>query len=223
MTGNRGTLDKRPGKGGPANLKGQRFGKLVAVEYIKGVPPKYKASWRCICDCGGEKITRAENLRRGKSTHCGCDSHAIRVAQVTKHGHSAASNEGRASPTYRAWHAMRQRCGSENHRAYPDYGGRGISVCDRWSDFRNFLADMGERPEGKTLDRINVNGNYEPSNCRWATQAEQAANKRPRLRHGDFLELVGAARILVAANDNELPSAIDAIRSALGRLDREHG
>ena len=89
----------------------------------------------------------------------------------------------RGTPVYNSWHAMIQRCTNPRHRSWADYGGRGIVVCDRWRDFANFYADMGDRPAGTTLDRYpDVNGNYEPANCRWAVKAEQARNKRPKMR-----------------------------------------
>ncbi len=106
-----------------------------------------------------------------------------------KHGHGRRSSQTRI---WRAWKSMLQRCEAPNNRGYSRYGGRGISVCERWHDFSNFLADMGERPEGLTLDRINNDGNYEPGNCRWATIKEQSRNKSTNR----FIEFNGERRCL---------------------------
>lgn len=94
-----------------------------------------------------------------------------------QHGHM--TDQAHATPTYNTWKAMKKRCGNTNHDSYRYYGGRGIKVCDRWLTFANFLADMGIRPDGMTIDRINPDGNYEPSNCRWATAEQQNANQNP--------------------------------------------
>lgn len=96
------------------------------------------------------------------------------------HGHSylPSQKHNRGTPTYVSWYAMRQRCLYQKHPQYKNYGGRGISICERWLNFKGFLEDMGVRPEGKSLDRIDTNGNYEPANCRWATKAEQRRNTR---------------------------------------------
>ena len=114
---------------------------------------------------------------------------------------------------------MRQRVENQNHKQHADYGGRGIAICEEWTDFRNFLADMGDRPKGMTLDRINPNGNYEPINCKWSTQKEQAINKRPRIKHGNVLEILGAAKIVVTADNDNLPNAINNLREALQNLE----
>lgn len=106
-----------------------------------------------------------------------------------KHSHTTHSS---SSPTYKSWHMMKQRCFNPNYNQYADYGGRGITVCDRWLAFENFLADMGVRPDGLTLDREDNNGNYEPDNCRWATRKEQQSNNR----NVHWIELNGERKTL---------------------------
>lgn len=155
------------------NMTGQRFGRLVCNK--PGKSCKSGRYWICTCDCGKQTEALRGNLINGNVSSCGCFGNETRKTNGLKtfrHGHSIIK-----STTYTTWEAMRQRCNNPNNDWYHRYGGRGIKICQRWDSFEMFLSDMGERPEGKTLDRINPDGNYEPSNCQWATPLEQSNNK----------------------------------------------
>jgi hypothetical protein len=155
------------------DMTGQRFGRIVCAYPTKTT--KSGKHWHCICDCGGTVEVLRGNLLKGTTSSCGCMQQESRIRNGLKakvHGHAAARTS-----TYTSWEAMRQRCNNPNSDWYHRYGGRGVMIHPRWNDFQNFLIDMGERPYNKTLDRINPNGHYEPSNCKWATPKEQANNK----------------------------------------------
>ena len=164
-------------------LQGKRFDRLVVLR-LDGLRKRY-FWWICRCDCGKEKSVRGSRLNAGTTRSCGCLQRELSSARVTKaagkysiiHG---ATRNGKWTREYVTWYAMRQRVNNPRHEHFKYYGGRGIRICRRWRKFENFLADMGLRPQGKTLDRKNPDGNYEPGNCRWATQKEQIANRRKR-------------------------------------------
>jgi hypothetical protein len=165
------------------DLTGQKFGRLtVLYDAARALNKARMIMWRCLCDCGVETLVTTGELRSGGTKSCGClriekarENVQLAIAERTRHGHCL---NGENTSTYHTWQGMIQRCTNPNAPAYEDYGARGITIEDeRWYDFVNFLEDMGCRPEGRTLDRIDFNRGYCKQNCRWATPAEQTANR----------------------------------------------
>jgi hypothetical protein len=155
------------------DLTGRRFTRLTV---LRREPNRSgHAYWLCACDCGNEAHADSAMLLDGRHRSCGCLKRERLIAQSTSHGAKPRSG---GSPTYNSWMNMLRRCTNPNHPRYADWGGRGITVCERWQDFALFLADMGEKPSGTTLERMDNNGNYEPGNCTWATPAQQGRNTR---------------------------------------------
>lgn len=153
------------------DLSGIRFGRLLAVSRV-GTTTYGKPIWLCKCDCGKSVEVVSANLRSGNSQSCGCLKSALTADRKFIHGRNGGD------PTYGTWVAMKARCLRERSSAFHKYGAKGVAICERWMFFVNFLEDMGERPDGMTIDRIDGSGNYEPGNCRWATPAQQRANQK---------------------------------------------
>lgn len=150
-------------------MEGLKVGRLLVG---KKTTRAGRAAYECTCDCGGIKVVARTHLRSGAIRSCGCLHSEVTAKRNSSHGLSK-------TPTYRIWAAMVSRCHNPNHYGYAMYGGRGIAVCDRWRhDFLAFLSDMGERPQGLSIDRIDNSKGYEPGNCRWATSKEQGQNTR---------------------------------------------
>jgi hypothetical protein len=172
-----------------AIASGEKYGRLTAVR--KTAEKYFNAyKWEFLCDCGKTVLLAASHVM-GTQRSCGCSK--LESKPSLSHGHSATI-DGPKTPTYASWSQMKSRCNGNDPKTAHHYKGRGIKVCDRWANsFENFLADMGERPEGTSLDRWpDMNGNYEPGNCRWATQAQQLANTRRTI----FVEYNGARTCL---------------------------
>lgn len=164
---------------------GNRYGRLVVIEETEKVKHNCGTTRRRViarCDCGTVKTFNLTQLTTGRAKSCGClgremASERLKKLRAKQTGYDSPIS---GTPTYRSWASMMQRCKDPKNKSFNNYGGRGIKVCDRWMNYRKFEEDMGERPAGKTLDRINSNGNYEPGNCRWASIRVQNNNQRNR-------------------------------------------
>jgi hypothetical protein len=163
------------------DLHGKTFGNLTVVGYA-GLNKSFKAMWLCKCLCGTQKPYLSASLTYGSSASCGCVRNEHSKTLAKKHLEVHGKTSGGNSKIYRIWANMITRCSNPKASNYKYYGGRGICVSEQWKKFENFFADMGECPDGLTLDRIDVNGNYEKQNCRWADWATQCANKRKKVK-----------------------------------------
>lgn len=162
----------------PSKYEGLEGTKFHRLTLLKGKKQNEHYVYECVCDCGNLLTVYAHNLNdssQRKTKSCGCLQKESAKKNLTTHGYCS---NGIIAKEYDSWHLMKQRCQNKNCNKYPSYGGRGITVCQEWDDFENFIKDMGECPTGFTLERIDNNGNYEKANCKWASRSDQQVNKR---------------------------------------------
>lgn len=182
-------------KGRPIkNIIGQKFNRLLVLEFVEVID--HKSVWKCRCDCGNIKNISGADLKSGNTKSCGCYFKEIAGKQTITHGQSGIN---KISGSYRSWRCMKARCTNPKNNQYYNYGDRGITFCDRWNKYENFLEDMGERPDGYSLERIDPNRNYEPENCCWILNKEQAKNTRRNvwlLLNGEKMIQSDVAKIL---------------------------
>ena len=194
---------------------GHQYGDWTVVAHAEP-GPHYLRRWLCRCACGTERAVYASNLTSGKSVSCGCRKPETIREQKLTHGQSG-DRFGAASTTYSTWTSMLTRCRNPRSKSFDSYGGRGIKVCERWHSFENFLSDMGEKPsKGMSIERVDVNGDYEPGNCVWAGSRQQARNTR-RTRLSE--EIVSAIRLGALTTEQAVeltgcsPSTVSAART----------
>lgn len=175
------------------DLSGQHFGRYSVIKF--DMVSRSGAVWLCRCTCGQERLVAANDLRRGNTNSCGCLRSEMVAERMRTHGATSRTHGATGTRLFNIWRGMLERCRLTSHKSYAQYGGRGITVCERWQErFEYFLMDMGQPPSAKhTLDRWpNNEGNYEPGNCRWATMFEQSRNRRTNVTyafHGETLVL----------------------------------
>jgi hypothetical protein len=170
------------------DITGQRFGRLTVTAHAGKSSAKRGHLWACRCDCGTAVTVHGSSLRGGNTRSCGC----LQRDKARAAGDRTRTHGMTRTTTHNIWSGMLQRCRDPNRKDYPRYGGAGVTVCDRWLSFETFLADMGERPAGRTLDRVDGSKGYEPGNCRWATPTEQNRNtsaNRVIEAHGERMPL----------------------------------
>ena len=200
------------------NLNGRRFGKLTVTERIE--TKKGQSRFNCFCDCGNTTIVIGSDLNSGNTTSCGCIKKVTGYTSNLIHGGSAGDMAG----SYRSWSSMKQRCNNPNSRGWNEYGAKGVTVCKHWLTYENFYADMGDRPNGYSLERIDVFKGYSPENCKWIPLSDQQKNKRNTVRYqyGDEVLIqadlarrlsLHSSSLLEMRRQSRLPTGVQALTS----------
>lgn len=227
MTHDDETVERAGSTASTRNLIGQRFGRFVPFERtIKSDGRTNRAAWRVRCDCGVERVVYENSLLQGHSQSCGCYFEEVR-SRGSKRIHGLGK-KGDQHPLYNTWRLMIRRCHSEKDKSYSRYGGRGITVCDRWRfgdgekcGLECFVSDMGNKPSrNHSIDRINNNGNYGPDNCRWATLKEQCLNTRNSVNSEMVvtLHLQGLIPAQIARQMGKHPTTIHKVLKRVGHV-----
>ena len=200
------------------DISGRVFGRLTVICRVKHSGKGVR--WFCKCSCGNEKQVAGNHLRSGSTVSCGCHAAESTSSRSFIHGRTKSTE-------YKSWSAMKQRCTNTRNAEFYLYGGRGVSVCNRWIDsFENFIKDMGNKPKGMSLDRIDTNGNYCPENCRWATDEQQNNNTRKNkfithegktLSHTQWSKLLGGNPNLVYLRIREGWDDMSAVTTPVNR------
>ena len=201
-----------------------KYGRLTVLGESPDRSSDGRVMWRCRCDCGTEIVRIAKAVKSGNTKSCGC----INKERLTAQNKATAKHGMTGTRAHTAWINMQERCLNPNHNSYHRYGGRGVKICQRWLDsFTNFHDDMGDPPKGMSLDRIDVDGDYEPSNCRWATDEEQS-NNRENNRYLEF----GGKKQTIAQWAREVGMSREALRYRINAgwsieealtMDKNHG
>ena len=172
-------------------LVGMVFGNLTVISEAESGAKRKNSRFECLCSCGKVRVVWGHSLVSGNTKSCGCIRVEKLVRLYTKHNHCSSD----WSSTYNSWMHMKQRCLNSKNKNYQDYGGRGISVCERWNIFENFLEDMGEMPENGSIERIDVNGNYNKENCKWIDRGLQARNTRKTVLSEEIVKNIRLERL----------------------------